>query len=152
MAQVKAVPDGYRAVTPFLSVDGAAEAIDFYKKAFGAEERARMPGPGGKLMHAEIKIGDSIVMLADPMMGPPSQASLHLYVPDVDAAWKRAVAAGATVVMPLETQFWGDRYGVLADRWGIKWSMASHVEDVPEAEMGKRAAEAMKKMGQAPKP
>jgi uncharacterized glyoxalase superfamily protein PhnB len=151
MAQVKAVPDGYHTVTPFLSVAGASDALAFYKKAFGAEERSRMPGPDGKLMHSEIKIGDSLVMVADAMMGPPTQASIHLYVPDVDASWSRATAAGAKVEMPLADQFWGDRYGVLSDKWGNRWSLASHKEDVPPAEMPKRMEEAMKNMPPPPK-
>ncbi len=94
MAKVRAIPEGYHTVTPFLSVNGAGDAIDFYKKAFGAEERGRMPGPDGKLVHGEIKIGDSVVMVADAIMGPPTTASIHLYVDDVDAAWTRATAAG----------------------------------------------------------
>ena len=150
MAEVKAIPEGYRTVTPFLSVDGASDAIDFYKRAFGAEERNRMPGPGGKVLHAEIKIGDSIVMIADAMMGgPPLTAGIHLYVADADAAWARATAAGAQVVMPISDAFWGDRYGVLTDKWGNKWSIATHKEDVPPEEMGMRAAAAMRNM---PKP
>jgi PhnB protein len=146
MAQVKAVPDGYSTVTAFLSIKGAAEAIEFYKKAFGAEERARMATPSGDIMHAEIKVGNSIVMISDVMMGAPTQAGLHLYVEDVDAWWKRATAAGAQIAMPLADMFWGDRYGVLTDRWGNRWSIATHKEDVPLAEMQKRAAEAMKNM------
>ncbi|HEY4187591.1 MAG TPA: VOC family protein [Polyangia bacterium] len=150
MAQVKAVPEGYRTVTPFLSVNGASEAIEFYKKAFGAEEKSRMPTPDGKVLHSELRIGDSIVMLADAMMGgPPLTAGIHLYVADADAAWARATAAGAQVVMPLADMFWGDRYGVLTDKWGNKWSIATHKEDVLPEEMGVRAAEAMKNM---PKP
>jgi PhnB protein len=146
MAQVKAVPDGYGTVTPFLNINGAAEAIEFYKKAFGAEERARMPGPNNTIMHGEIKIGTSIVMISDAMMNPPTQASLHLYVDDADAWWKRATAAGAQVVMPIGDMFWGDRYGVLSDKWGNRWAIGQHKEDVPREEMRKRAAEAMKQM------
>jgi PhnB protein len=149
MAEVKAIPDGYRTVTPFLSVNGASDAIAFYKKAFGAEERSRMPGPDGKLLHGEVKIGDSIVMVADAMMGPPTTAVIHLYVADADAAWARATAAGAKIEMPIADMFWGDRYGVLSDNWGNRWSIATHKEDVAPAEMGKRAAETMKNM---PKP
>ena len=149
MAEVKAIPEGYRTVTPFLSVNGASEAIDFYKKAFGAEERSRMPGPDGKLLHAELKIGDSIVMLSDAMTGQPLTAGIHLYVADAAAAWARATAAGAKILMPLADMFWGDRYGVLADKWDNKWSIATHKEDLSPEEMGKRAGETMKNM---PKP
>lgn len=146
MAQVKPIPEGYATVTPFLSVNGAAEAIEFYKKAFGAEERARMPGPNGAIMHAEMKIGGCIVMIADAMMGPPMQSGLHLYVENADAVWKRAVDAGAQIVMPIADMFWGDRYGVLSDKWGNRWSVATHKEDVTPDEASKRAAEAMKQM------
>jgi len=146
MAQVKAVPEGYRTVTPFLSVNGAREAIAFYKQAFGAEERGIAPGPDGKIMHGEIKIGDSIVMIADAMMGPPGQATLHLYVPDVDALWAKATAAGCQVVMPLGDQFWGDRYGIVSDRWGNRWSLATHKEDLSPDEMKRRTEEALKQM------
>ena len=149
MAKVKPVPEGYGTVTPFLSIKGAADAIEFYKKAFGAEERGRMPGPNNTIMHAEIKIGNSVIMIADPMMNPPTQATLHIYVDDCDAAWKRAVDAGAKVEMPLADQFWGDRYGILSDKWNNKWSIATHKEDLSAADMQKRAAEAMKQM---PKP
>jgi PhnB protein len=146
MAKVKPVPDGYATVTPFLNVKGASDAIEFYKKAFGAEERARMPGPNNTLMHAEIKIGNSVVMLSDAMMSPPTQSNIHLYVEDVDAAWKRAVDAGCQIVMPIGDMFWGDRYGVLSDKWNNRWSLASHKEDVAPADMQKRMAEAMKQM------
>jgi uncharacterized glyoxalase superfamily protein PhnB len=146
MGKVKAVPAGYSTVTPFLNVKGAADAIEFYKKAFGAEERARAPGPNGSIMHAEIKIGDSIVMLSDALQNPPTQSSIHLYVDDADALWKRATTAGAQISMPIQDQFWGDRYGVVADAWGNRWAIATHKEDVPPAEMQKRAAEAMKQM------
>jgi PhnB protein len=146
MAAVKAIPDGYGSVTPFINVKGAADAIEFYKKAFGAEERNRMPDPKGQIMHAEIKIGNSLIMISDAMMNPPTQSSLHLYVEDADASWKRATAAGAQVVMPLQDQFWGDRYGVLSDKWGNRWGIATHKEDVSPAEMRKRGEEAMKKL------
>ena len=146
MAKVKAVPDGYGTVTPFLNINGAAEAIDFYKKAFGAEERARMAGPNNTLMHAEIKIGNSIVMLSDAVMSPATQSNIHLYLEDVDAAWKRAIDAGAKVVMPIGDMFWGDRYGVLSDKWNNRWSLATHKEDVAPEDMQKRMAEAMKQM------
>ena len=150
MAQVKPVPEGYHTVTPFLNVDGASDALAFYKKAFGAEERFRMPGPNGKIMHSEIKIGDSIVMVSDAMMNPPTQSSIHLYVPDADAIWTRAVAAGAKVEQPLVDQFWGDRWGVLSDKWGNRWGIATHKEDVSPEEMQKRGEEAMKNMPQPP--
>ena len=146
MATVKPIPEGYHSVTPFLSIQGAADAIEFYKRAFGAVERGRMPGPKGSIMHAELKIGDSVIMLADATMNPPTKASLHIYVNDADAAWQKALAAGAKVEMPLEDQFWGDRYGVLADKWGNRWSIATHTEDLSPEQMEKRAAEAMKKM------
>ena len=142
---VSPIPEGFHSLTPSLTVRGAADAIEFYKRAFGAVERGRMPGPKGTIMHAELKIGDSIVMLAEATMSPPTKASLHIYVEDADAAWKKAVAAGAKVEMPLEDAFWGDRYGVLADNWGNRWSIATHKEDLTEAEMQKRAGEAMKK-------
>ncbi len=149
MAQIKAVPEGYHTVTPFLNIDGAREAIAFYKKAFGAEERAVAPMPDGKVMHAEIKIGDSIIMIADAVMNPPTKSSLHLFVNDVDAAWNQAVAAGCQVAMPLADQFWGDRYGVLTDKWGNRWGLATHKEDVAPDEMKRRADEMFKNM---PKP
>jgi uncharacterized glyoxalase superfamily protein PhnB len=143
---VNPIPDGYETVTPFLSVKGAVEAIEFYKKAFGAEERARMPGPNNTLMHAEIKIGTSVIMISDAVMGPATQSNLHLYVADVDAAFKRALGAGCQVVMPLDNMFWGDRYGVVSDKWNNRWSLATHKEDVAPADMQKRMAEAMKQM------
>jgi uncharacterized glyoxalase superfamily protein PhnB len=147
MAQVKAVPEGYATVTPFMNIRGAAEAIEFYKKAFGAEERGgRALGPDGMIMHAEIKIGNSIVMISDAMRNAPTQSSLHLYVENADERWKRATEAGAKVEMPIANMFWGDRYGVLSDKWGNRWSIAQHLEDVPPAEMQKRMQEAMKNM------
>jgi PhnB protein len=146
MANVKPIPDGYSTVTPFLNIKGAAAAMDFYKKAFGAEERGRMAAPDGSIAHAEMKIGDSIIMISDAVMNSPTQASLHLYVENCDAAWDRAIKAGAKVVTPIADQFWGDRYGVLSDAWGNRWGIATHKEDISEADMGKRAAEAMKNM------
>lgn len=150
--KAKPVPDGFHSVTPYLTVRGAGEALAFYQKAFGAKELFRMPGPDGKrLMHAEMKIGDSIVMLSDefPEYGGKSAqtlngspVSLFVYVEDVDAVFNQAVAAGATVEMPLENQFWGDRYGKLVDPFGHKWGLATHIEDVPPEELGKRAAAA----------
>jgi PhnB protein len=155
----KPIPDGYRTVTPYLTVKGAAQAIDFYKRAFGAQEIERMTGPDGKsVMHAEIKIGDSIVMLTDemPQMGTRSPqtlggttASVFLYVPDVDSAFKRAVDAGAKATMPPADMFWGDRFGKLVDPFGHEWGMATHKEDLSPEEVRKRAAAAMASMGKA---
>ena len=146
MANVKPIPDGYHTLTPYLTLKGAAQAIDFYKKAFGAEEKMRMPGPGGMVMHAELRIGDSMLMLSEAAFDPPSQASLFLYVADVDAAFQRATAAGCTVNQALSDQFWGDRFGKLVDPFGIRWAMATHKEDVPPAEMEKRAQAFMAQM------
>jgi PhnB protein len=150
MANVKPIPTGFHSVTPHLVVTGAADAIDFYKRAFGAQELFRMPGPGGKIMHAEIKIGDSIVMLADemPEMGGGKSpktlngtaVSLLIYVEHVDALFKQAISAGARERMPLQNMFWGDRYGSVSDPF--EWQLATHIEDVPPEEMGKRAAAA----------
>ena len=144
MPQVKPIPDGMRTVTPHLVCAGAADAIAFYKKAFNAEEVGRLAGPAGKLMHAQIRIGDSAVMLVDEFpdwgsFGPKSlkgsPVTIHLYVEDVDAAFKRAVDAGATVKMALADMFWGDRYGLLEDPFGHYWSIATHVRDVSPDEM-----------------
>ncbi len=141
-------------VTPYLTVKNAAEAIAFYKCAFGAQEIMRMARPDGKVGHAEIRIGDSHVMLADehPDMGHRaprayggSAVSLLVYVPDVDATVKTAIAGGAKVVRPVENQFYGDRMGTIEDPFGHQWSVATHVEDVPPEEMAKRAADAMGK-------
>jgi PhnB protein len=145
---VKPIPDGYHTVTPYLIVKGGAQAIDFYKQAFGATEVARVPGPGGKIMHAEIGIGDSRVMLADEFPergihapGPErSSVSIMLYVNDVDAVAKQAVAAGAKIVRPVENQFYGDRTGTLSDPFGHTWHVGTHVEDVSPEEMKKRMA------------
>jgi PhnB protein len=154
----KAVPDGYRTVTPYITVKGAAKAIDFYTRAFGAREGERMTAPDGKsVMHTEIKIGDSMVMLSDefPQMGSRSPqtlggttGSIFLYVPDVDAAFKRAVDAGAKAIMPPTDMFWGDRFGKLADPFGHEWAMATHKEDLGPEEIRKRGAAAMASMGQ----
>lgn len=139
----KPIPEGYHTVTPFLNVEGASDAIEFYEKAFGAEERGRFADPSGKIMHAEIKIGDSIIMISDAMHRAATRASIHLYVPDCDASWKRATSAGCTVETPLADQFWGDRWGLLADRWGNSWGISTHKEDVPPEEMATRAQKAM---------
>ena len=155
---VSYVPEGYRTVTPYLTLKDAAKAIEWYKKAFGAEETVRMPGPDGGVMHAEIKIGDSFVMLSDESPGfgnkspqslGGSATSIHLYVPDCDASFNRAVGAGATAKMPPMDMFWGDRFGTLTDPFGHEWSVATHKEDVTPEEMGKRmAAESAKMAGQ----
>jgi len=149
--KVKPIPEGYGAVTPYLIVDGAARAIEFYKQAFGAEEIFRMESSGGRVGHAEIKIGDSHLMLADehPEMGARgprsfggSPISLALYVEDVDATVNRAVEAGAKLTRPVANQFYGDRTGGVEDPFGHAWYVATHVEDVSEEEMKKRAAAA----------
>ena len=146
---VKPIPDGYHPVTPYLIAHDAAGAIDFFKKAFGAEEILRMAGPGGKIGHAEVRMGDSIVMLADehPEVGAVSPRSLGgtsvhllLYVQDVDSVMARALAAGAKLVKPLEDQFYGDRTGTVRDPSGHSWTIATHKEDVPPDEMARRAA------------
>lgn len=156
MSKVKPIPEGSHTITAHLICKNAAEAIEFYKKAFGAQELYRMHGPDGKtLVHAEMRLGDSQFMLADEMpdwkaLSPTtlgnSPVSLHVYVEDVDAAFDRAVKAGAQVAMPLSNMFWGDRYGKLVDPFGHQWSMASHIEDVSPEEMQKRGIEAMKQM------
>jgi PhnB protein len=154
--QVSSNPCGYGTLTPHLRVRGASEAIEFYKKAFGAEEIVRMPGPDDKVMHAELKFGESRLMLCDefPDWGALSPQSLngtgvtiHMYVEDADAVFERAVSAGATVQMPLQNQFWGDRYGKVVDPYGHEWSIATHIEDVAPEEMETRAAAAMSEMG-----
>jgi PhnB protein len=146
---VKPIPDGYHSVTPYLIVSGAAKALDYYKRAFGAEERLRLPMPDGKIAHAEIEIGDSVVMLADefPQMGAKSPQSIGgtpvgicLYVKDVDAVFKQAIAAGGKQEKPLQNQFYGDRSGTLVDPFGHKWTVATHIEDVPPEELGRRMA------------
>jgi PhnB protein len=149
---VKPIPEGYNSVNAYLAVEDAEKAIEFYEKAFGAKERGRMPGPGGKIAHAELQIGDSVVMLSDPLpqqsvkspkeLGGTS-ASLMLYVEDVDEFVQQAVDAGATITMPVEDQFWGDRFGKVMDPFGHDWSIATHVEDVSPEEMAKRGQEAM---------
>ena len=150
-AQVEPVPHDMHTVTPHLVCDGAADAIEFYKKAFNAVETARMQTPDGKIMHASVRIGDSAVMLVDEFpdygsVGPKklngSPVTLHVYVPDADRAFAQAVAAGATVRMPLENQFWGDRYGQVVDPFGHIWSIATHVKDVTPEEM-KQAMQSM---------
>jgi PhnB protein len=152
MPNVKAIPDEYPQVTPYLCVDGADAAIQFYTEVFGAKERGRMPAPGGKIGHAELQLGDSVIMLSDeaPEMGQRSPKSvggtpvtINVYVEDVDGAFDRAIRAGAQVLRPVENQFYGDRAGQFEDPFGHRWSVATHVEDVPEDEMARRAAEVM---------
>jgi PhnB protein len=149
MAKVKPIPDGYHAVTPYLGITGAAQAIEFYKKAFGATELMRLPMPDGRVGHAELQIGDSRVMLADefPDMEFRSPSSvggtpvvLHLYVEDVDTVVGRAVAAGAKLVRPVQDQFYGDRSGTVSDPYGHLWHVATHREDVSMDEIRRRAA------------
>ena len=151
MQKARPIPEGMRAITPHLVCAGAADAIEFYKKAFGAVEVARLPGPQGRIMHAMIRIGDSAVMLVDEMpewgaLGPKalkgSPVTIHLYVDDVDAFAARAVQAGAKITMAVEDMFWGDRYGKLEDPFGHHWSVATHLRDVSMEEM----QQAMKNM------
>jgi PhnB protein len=153
--KVKAVPDGFHTVTPHLTVRDANRALEFYKKAFGAEVLHVMPAPGGKVMHAAIKIGDSIVMLNDefPEHGgasapPPGGTgdALHIYIENVDTAFERAVSAGASVKMPVMDMFWGDRYGQLVDPFGHRWSLATHTRDMSPEEMKKEQEKAFSQM------
>jgi PhnB protein len=148
--KVQPIPDNYNVVMPYLPIRGAAAAIEFYRKAFGANERMRMPGPEGKLGHAEVQIGDSVVMLADEyasmdFLGPQSRGgttvTIHLYVKDVDATVARAAALGAKVVRPVADQFYGDRTATIEDPFGHVWHVATHTEDVPPKELKRRAAE-----------
>ena len=152
MAAVSPIPEGYPQVTPYLFVDGAAAAIDFYTRVFGASERMRMPGPEGRIGHAELQLGNSVIMLADefPEMGQRGPRSIggtpvtmSVYTEDVDAVFERAVQGGATPLQPVQDQFYGDRSGQFEDPFGHRWSVASHVEDVPPDEMARRAAQAM---------
>jgi PhnB protein len=156
-AKVEAIPKGYHAATPYLTLDNCTSALDFYKKAFGAQEIMRMEAPNGKIGHAEIKIGDSFIMLADEMPGAGNHspkslngttAGIFLYVTDVDAAFQQAVNAGATSDMPPTDMFWGDRFGKLTDPFGHSWSMATHKEDVAPQEMQKRMQDEMAKLAQ----
>jgi PhnB protein len=152
MADVKPIPDGYPRVTPYLTVDGADEAIRFYTEVLGATERVRMGGPDGRVGHAELALGDSVIMLSDgfPDMGvrdPKSiggtATTIHVYVEDADAVFAAALAAGAKELRAVEDQFYGDRSGQFEDPFGHRWNVATHVEDVPPDEMQRRAAEAM---------
>jgi uncharacterized glyoxalase superfamily protein PhnB len=156
MTEVKPVPDGFRTVTPHLTVDGAEAAIEFYEKAFGANCVFKSPMPGtDKLGNAMLAIGDSMVMLNDEFpdygsFGPTkvggTSVIVHLYIEDADAWFKRATEAGAKIEMPLMNTFWGDRYGVVSDPFGHRWAIATHIEDVPPEEMPERAAKAMAEM------
>jgi PhnB protein len=152
MANVKSIPDGYPQVTPYLYVDGAEDAIAFYGNVLGAKERMRLAAPGGRIGHAELMLGDSVIMLADEapdmdIRGPKtvggSPVALSVYVDDVDAAFARALDAGATQLRAVENQFYGDRSGQFEDPFGHRWSVATHVEDVPPDEMARRAAAAI---------
>jgi PhnB protein len=147
--KTKYIPAGYHTATPYLIVKGAARAMDFYQQAFGATEVLRMDGPGGKIMHAEVKIGDSMIMLADefpemdalsPQTVGGTPISLMLYLEDCDAVVARAVSAGAKLLRPVQNQFYGDRSGTIADPFGHKWTIATHLEDLTPEEIRKRAA------------
>jgi PhnB protein len=152
MAKSKSpIPAGFHSLTAHLCVEGAAKYIDFLKSAFGAEEISRAPGPNGKLMHATVRIGDSLLMFNDdfaaefnqpPLAQGRSPLYMHLYVPDADATWAQAIAAGCEVTMPISDQFWGDRYGHLRDPFGTNWAIATRVEDLTPAEEQERAAKA----------
>lgn len=157
---VKAIPDGYHSVTPYLIVNGAARAIEFYKRAFGATERARLDGPGGRIGHAEVMIGDSVIMLADEhpemgVVGPGTErrspVGIGLYVENADATFARAVECGAKVQRPMADQFYGDRSGTVIDPFGHVWTIATHTQDVSWDEMNRRYAEMTKKPAGASK-
>lgn len=158
-AAVQPIPEGFHSITPHIVCRDASAAIDFYKRAFGATEIMRLPGAEGKLIHASIRIGDSIVMMTDEMpqwgaVGPAelkrSPVTVHLYVTDVDAVFAKAVAAGATATMPVTDMFWGDRYGTLRDPFGHSWAIATHIRDVTHDEVKKAGAEMMKNAGNCP--
>ena len=160
--KVQAVPQGFHTLTPHLVVRNADQAIEFYKKAFGAElQGGVVRGPDGKVMHAQLRIGDSFLMLNDempeygslsPLSGGSSSVTIHIYTDNVDAAFERATSAGAKVGMPLADQFWGDRYGTVTDPYGHKWSLATHVKDLSPQEMDRAMTEAMATMPPAQKP
>ncbi|MER5488253.1 VOC family protein [Streptomyces sp. NPDC002812] len=156
---VQPVPEGYPRVTPYLCIDGAAAAIDFYVSVLGARERMRMAAPGGKVGHAELELGSSVIMLADEYPGigfrsPKSvggtPVTLHVYVEDVDAVFGKALALGATELRPVRDEFYGDRTGQFEDPFGHRWSIATHIEDVPPDEMERRSAEAERAMESKP--
>ena len=151
----KAIPEGYHSITPYLVVDDASGAIEFYKRAFGAKENLRMPTPDGKVAHAELAIGDSLIMLSDPFDQGSTKTpkalgattiGIFLYTEDVDETYKQALDAGATSTQEPEDMFWGDRFASVKDPYGHQWQMATHVEDVSPEDMGKRAEEAMASM------
>jgi PhnB protein len=151
MATVKPIPDGYHSITPYLYIKGAANAIDYYKNVFCAKEHVRMPGPNGRIMHAELQIGDSMIMLADENLQIDAKSpetlggvasSLLLYVENVDAVTQKAVAAGAKLVRPVQDQFYGDHSATISDPFGHTWSIATHIEDVSPEEMKNRMAKA----------
>jgi len=153
---VRPIPEGYHSISPSLTIDGAAEAIEFYRRAFGATERMRMSMPDGKIAHAELDIGDSVLMLNDALpqtsLKSPKQlggstVSVFLYVDDVDSVVQDAIDAGATVTMPVEDQFWGDRFGSVSDPFGHHWAIATHKEDLTPEEIAERGREAMASMG-----
>lgn len=154
---VKAIPEGFQSITPGLTCRNAAQAIELYKKAFGAIERSRMAGPDGKVVHAEIQIGNSMMFLADefpgmsaaPAQGALPSQSLYLYVEDVDSTYEKAVAEGCQAAMPLADMFWGDRFGKVIDPFGHHWNLATHIEDVAPAEMERRSKEWMANMARA---
>jgi PhnB protein len=157
MCAVKSIPEGFHSINPSIVCKGAARAIEYYKEVFHAQERVRMPGPGGAIMYAELAIGDSILMLSDEFPGmssaPPADApnsiNLFLYIDEVDTVFNRAVKAGAKVEMPLENQFWGDRYGKIRDPFGHRWGLAQHIEDVAPEEMKKRSEAFTAKLSKA---
>lgn len=154
---VRPIPEGYHSISPAITCKNASAAIDFYKEAFGATEINRMAGPGGRVMHAELRIGDSVIFVSDefpgmsvaPMPGSTPSSYLFLYTPEVDVVFNRAIAAGAQVSMPVSDMFWGDRYGKLTDPFGHSWGVATHVEDVAPDEMMRRSAEWTAKMAKS---
>ena len=153
MANVKAIPQGYTTITPSMTVKDAPKVIEFYKKAFDAKEHMRMPGPDGKIMHAEIQIGNAVIMMNDEVMGSRSAETLggcpisfYVYVEDADATFKKAIAAGAKQEYPITEMFWGDKMGSLSDPFGYKWTIAQHIKDVSPEDMKKGQEEFMKQM------
>jgi PhnB protein len=152
---VQPVPEGYHTITPYLAVDDASAAIDFYQRAFGAKERVRMPGPGDAIMHAELEIGDSLVMLSDPFPQASTRTpkelggtsvNIFVYVDNIDELYKQAIDAGASSLMEPDDMFWGDRFGSVQDPFGHSWTIATHIEDVAPEEMEKRSQAWMEQM------